>query len=334
MSDAGQPSSTVIVCAYTLDRLELTERCLTSVLAQDPRPDQVVAVIDHNDELQAVISGRFPTVEVIANRGPQGLSEARNSGVDVARGDVIAFVDDDAEPRPGWLGALLDAFRDPKTMVVGGLAIAAWETGQPSWFPDEYLWVVGCSYQGQRTAGRIRNPLGCNMAFRREVFELVGGFEPAVGRLGSHPVGAEETELCVRLVRAKPEARIAIVSEAVVDHAVPAARGEIRYFVRRCYYEGVSKAVVHGLSDHAALVPEGDFILRTLTRGTVRRLGAAVRVHRPFDQLRAITALWLGLGAAGVGYLYGKLRSTVLKAGPVTPAASTQADDGTGTGVH
>ena len=98
--------------------------------------------------------------------------------------------------------------------------------------------------------------------------------------------------------------------------------------------KGVSKAVVHGLADHAALVPEGDYILRTLTRGTLRRLGAAARLRRPFDELRAITALWLGLAAAGVGYLYGKLRSSTLKAGPVTPVAPTRADDGTGTGVR
>lgn len=334
MSDVVRPSSTVIVCAYTLDRLELTERCLVSVLAQDPRPDQVVAVIDHNDELRARLAETFPAVEVIANRGSQGLSGARNSGIDVALGDVIAFVDDDAEPRPGWLDGLLGAFQDEKTMVVGGLAIAAWETRQPSWFPDEYLWVVGCSYQGQRTSGRVRNPLGCNMAFRRQVFELVGAFEPAVGRLGTLPVGAEETELCIRLVRAAPDARIAIVPDAVVDHAVPAARGRIRYFMRRCFYEGVSKAVVHGLSDGAALAPEGDYVLRTLTRGTVRRLGAAIRLRRPIDQLRAIAAMWLGLAAAGVGYVYGKFRSSMTKTGPVTPVSPTRADDGPGTGIR
>jgi len=318
--------STVIVCAYTLDRLELTKRCLRAVLAQEPRPDQIVLVADHNPELATRLAEAFPDVEVVANAGAQGLSSARNTGIDVARGDIIAFVDDDAVPEPGWLAALAAAFADDRTMAVGGHATPDWQAGQPGWFPSEYLWVVGCSYRGQRTTGRVRNPIGCNMAFRRSVFEMVGGFDTGVGRVGTLPIGAEETELCIRLARAMPDSRVAIVPDADVRHYVPSSRGTVAYFVRRCFYEGVSKAVLHRLADDAALAPEGDYVLRTLTRGTFDRLGRVIRLDRPAGALASIAALWAGLAFATGGFGYGRLRSRGQLATPPAPVAPRRAD--------
>jgi GT2 family glycosyltransferase len=330
MSQVHQPLTTVVVCAYTLDRLQLTERCLRAVLGQQPAPDQLVVVVDHNEELRARLSASFTTVEVVTSGGPRGLSGARNTGIEVALGDIVVFVDDDAEPAQGWLEAILTGFQGEETLVVGGHAVAAWESGQPAWFPDEYLWVVGCSYRGQRTSGRIRNPIGCNMAFRRAVFETVGGFDSSVGRMGTIPLGAEETELCARLHRSVPGAGIAILEDAVVRHAVPASRGRIGYFIRRCYYEGISKAVLQRLVDGSALAPEGDYVLRTLTGGTAGRLVRALRLDRPATQLRQIAVLWLGLASASIGYVHGRIRSRGLKAGPINQVAARQPADKTG----
>jgi hypothetical protein len=321
---------TVIVCAYTLERLEQVRRCLRSILDQGPPPDQLVVVVDHNEELRELLAAEFPSADIVPNAGPNGLSAARNTGIDIARHDLIAFVDDDAEPETDWLAALVGGFADARTMGVGGHAIPAWETAQPGWFPDEYLWVVGCSYAGQRTTGRVRNPIGCNMAFRREAFETVGGFSGSVGRLGTLPLGAEETEFCVRLSRAVPDARIAMVPNAVVHHAVPAGRANLGYFVRRCFYEGVSKAVLRHLSDGSALAPEGEYVLRTLTRGTWRRLGQALRLRAPGRALTSAAALWLGLGVASTGYAYGRVRGRNAQPMPVTTVAVRPPVDGSG----
>lgn len=299
----------VIVCAYTLDRLALTEACLDAVLAQEPAPDQVIAVIDHNTGLADRLSDRFPGIDVIENAGPPGLSAARNTGIDWARGDLVAFIDDDAIPAPGWLAGLAAAFADPRTIGVGGRANPAWETRQPGWFPDEYLWVVGCSYRGQPSSGVVRNPLGCNMAFRRSVFEEIGGFDLSVGRLGSLPVGCEETELCLRAARHLPWARVVLVEGAEVSHAVPRARARFRYFLRRCFYEGVSKAVIRRLSDGNTLAAERSYVLRTITAATARRAGRALRLDRPIDQVAGIGALGVGVAAAAVGYGIGLIRT-------------------------
>src|SRR5262249_31385540 len=145
---------------------------VASAVAQKPAPLEVVLVIDHNDDLLAKARAQFlydERVVVVANAQQQGLSGARNTGVAKARGDVVAFLDDDAVARWGWLAWLTEASAAAGGVFgTGGVALPRWETGKPDWFPEDFLWVVGCSYVGLPTEpAPIRNPIGANMAFRR-----------------------------------------------------------------------------------------------------------------------------------------------------------------------
>src|SRR4051812_22092349 len=92
---AGSPTLSVVICAYTLDRWDDVRRAVASVLEQDPAPLEVILVADRNDELLDRAIRELPRVQAIANTQSPGLSGARNSGVAIARGDVVAFVDDD-----------------------------------------------------------------------------------------------------------------------------------------------------------------------------------------------------------------------------------------------
>ncbi|MFZ1993156.1 MAG: glycosyltransferase, partial [Solirubrobacteraceae bacterium] len=262
-ADATQ--ATVVVCAFSSARLEQTVACVQSVLSQEPPPAQLVIVVDHNDELRTDLRARVPEkVEIVANPDARGLSSARNTAIARSRGDYIVFIDDDAIAHDQWLARLLSAFDDPAVIGAGGHARPLWAEPPPEWFPPEFLWVVGCSYTGLPEAGTVRNPLGCNMAFRAEVFRSVGMFNPAIGRLGSLPLGCEETEFCLRASRAVPDARIALVSGAEIDHHVPAARATVRYLLRRCYFEGISKALVRRLGDRRSLDTERTYLRNAL----------------------------------------------------------------------
>ena len=106
-------------------------------------------VIDHHDALLARSSAAFPGVTVLPNAYAQGLSGARNTGIEASTGDVVCFLDDDAAAEGSWTTHLLAPYEDPNVLGVGGAAIPTWETTAPSWWPGEFGWVVGCSYRGQ-----------------------------------------------------------------------------------------------------------------------------------------------------------------------------------------
>ena len=156
--------ASVIVCAYTLDRWDQLVAAVESA-ADQALGAEVFVVIDHNTELLTLATHRWPEHVVIPNRFGRGLSGARNTGVGAATGAVIAFLDDDAVAAPGWLASLLAPFDDPTVGCVGGRVEPAWGAAEPAWLPEEFRWVVGCSYTGQPTQeAEIRNPIGASMA--------------------------------------------------------------------------------------------------------------------------------------------------------------------------
>jgi len=297
----------VVVCAHTMRRLDETVACVLAVLGDEEPPGEVIVVIDHEPELQREITVRLdPAVRVLANTGTQGLSDARNSGLRAATGSIVAFIDDDATPRRGWLRALARPFTDADVVVTGGRAEPVWPDRAPAWFPAEFLWVVGCSYHGMTDDGPVRNVIGCNMAFRREAFDITGGFDPSVGRLGSRPLGCEETELCIRIGRALPGSRVVAVPDAIVDHHVSADRVHPRYFLSRCWHEGLSKARIARLSSGGeALSSERAYATRTLPGGIARAVRDSLRPGQSRAAAARAAAIIVGLATTALGYLAG-----------------------------
>jgi len=297
--------TSVVICAYTIKRWDRLQAAVESVELQSDSVD-IVIVIDHNDDLLEMAARRWPQHRVVANRFAKGLSGARNTGVTESSGEVIAFLDDDAEAREGWLDRIETAFSENSSIGgVGGRVEPAWEAQPPGWLPPEFWWVVGCSYVGLPGEGReIRNPIGANMAFSRAVFEKVGGFREEIGRVGTIPLGCEETELSIRAGAAGFS--IWYVPEAVVDHWVPADRLTPGYFVRRCHAEGLSKAVVSGLAGRAdGLQSERKYVSETLPRAALAAIRQLGRGPRRADNLGRVTALVVGVLAATAGYVRG-----------------------------
>ncbi|MGY1856581.1 glycosyltransferase family 2 protein [Modestobacter sp. SYSU DS0290] len=298
----------VVVCAYTLERWPDVTAAVDSLRGQTRRPDQLILVSDHNDELLTRARAAFADVTCLANTGAQGLSGARNTGVQAATGDVVAFLDDDAAADPDWAAQLLDAYRDDDVIGVGGAVVPAWQAPRPRWFPEEFLWVVGCSYAGL-PEGRspIRNPIGANMSFRRSVLTTAGGFDATMGRLGKDAAGCEETEFSIRAARVHPGSRIVLEPASRCRHTVSAERVTRGYFRRRCRAEGRSKALVSRLAGpSSALESERAYVRRTLPRGVLRGLRDVLR-----GDLGGAERMWMiveGVALTGAGYLTTRLR--------------------------
>ncbi|HTX27845.1 MAG TPA: glycosyltransferase family 2 protein [Streptosporangiaceae bacterium] len=302
-------SISVVICAYTDKRWSQTCAAVESVRAQRTAATEIILIVDHNPDLFARLAGAFEDVAVVENREAPGVSGARNTGVALAQGDIVAFLDDDAAAEPDWLKFICDSYSDPAVIGVGGLILPRWETSRPRWFPPEFYWVVGCSYLGMPGPYvPVRNLIGANMSFRREAFGIGGGFRTDVGRNSDErPFGCEETEFCIRLGQRSPGSVQFIENRAAVSHFVPWARCRFSYFASRCYAEGLSKAqITTTVGGTDGLSSERHYTTRTLPAG-IARGGADLLRGDPWGAARA-AAIVVGLGAATAGYLIGSAR--------------------------
>ena len=309
---AGRPDVSVIICAYTERRWQDTLAAVASVAAQSYPALETILVVDYNPSLYQRLKAELPAVTVVANNEAPGLSGGKNTGIAIARGDIVAFLDDDAIAAPDWLKFLVDSYTGDDVAGVGGLTLPLWQTARPSWFPGEFDWVVGCTYLGMPESGApMRNLLGGNASFRREVFATAGGFRSGIGRSGRGlPAGGEETEFCIRLSQRSPGAVLRSDHRAVIWHRVSDARSRFSYFLTRCYAEGLSKALVAsnvGASD--GLSAERSHALRALPAGVGHGIADAARGDE--TGLGRAGAIVAGLAAAVAGYCAGLARAAV-----------------------
>jgi glucosyl-dolichyl phosphate glucuronosyltransferase len=301
-------SATVVICTASHDRQPLLLECVHSVLRGTRAPDEIVVVVDQNRDLMAELGASLPsTVRVLASeRG--GLSAARNTGVDAAESDVVTFIDDDATADSGWLAALMKEFEASEDVLgVGGAILPRWGADR-RWLPDELLWIVGCTYRGHRPdAGPIRNPIGANMAFRREPLASLGGFASGFGKHGNAYETCDETEVSLRLEQAHGLGRIKYVPTARVRHFVPESRVSWRILLRRSISEGLSKGRLRRLYGGAALSAEQRYVAGLLV-GAVPRLMVVGLARRDRHAVLASASILMSLLLTAGAFLVGAAR--------------------------
>jgi GT2 family glycosyltransferase len=316
-------SATVIIPAYTLNRWDLLSKAVASVEAQTRPPVELILCIDHNAELLDRCAERwgngtspagFP-IHVVANRFEQddegagvhvkahgskrrfGAGWARNSGAERAIGEILVFLDDDAEAESDWLEYLLAPYEMLSTVAVGGAPLPTYETGRPAWFPANFDWVFGCAYKGMPTElSPLRHLIGANMSVRRSVFEAIGGF---------HSIDFDDLDLCMRVAAKCPEQNLLYEPKAIVHHYVPAQRVSWHYFWRRCFFVNREKVEAFASMGAAAnIVAEREFVLRAVTRQA--RLELADVVRGRWIGLSRIGSMFIGVFMAGAGHVVGR----------------------------
>ncbi len=248
----------ISIVIATWNRGERLARTLSSLAVQTLPPDRWEAVVVNNnstDDTAAVFArfaaspeGRGIDVRMI-DEGRQGLSWARNRGLGEARGEIVVMIDDDEVADPGFLAAWSDFFAThPQAVAGGGPMRACYEERRPRWM-SHYTEALAASTidlgRRVRPFPRGRYPIGGNMAFRREVFDRVGGFDTTLGRTGAALLGGEEKELFGRIAAAggycgnggvggsgNGSGGIWWVPDAAVDHLIPPSRLTADHFRR------------------------------------------------------------------------------------------------------
>ncbi len=307
LRDRERPTISVVICGYTERRWDELVAAVESVRRQTVPPSQIIVVVDYNGALAARARVELEDVEVVENDRRRGLAGARNRGVAGATGTVVAFLDDDAVAAPDWLERLGEAYDGPLVLGVGGSIEPVWVGGRPRAFPREFDWVVGCTYRGMPRSRRpVRNLIGANMSIRRDVIDEVGAFHDDMGRVGSRPLGCEETELCIRANQRWPFGVFLYEPRAAVLHRVPGSRASRAYFLSRCWSEGLSKAsVARSVGADGALASERSYATRTLPRGVAAGLGEALRGDA--GGLGRAASIVSGLFVTTAGYAAGRI---------------------------
>jgi glucosyl-dolichyl phosphate glucuronosyltransferase len=224
-----------------------------SVLAQHTDGPYEVIVVDNNST-----DGTRERIQQVCRQSPkelrylferrQGASAARNTGIAAARGNIVAFIDDDVVVQRGWLSALAEAYRaHPDAWCVGGKIVLAFPEVLPRWF-DRRSELLS-SHLGRLDLGdaTIERPypddvFGGNFSVRRDILDRVGLFDIALGPVGTWRIEAEESDLCWRIQ--KSGGAVYYCGAAVVAHAVPNERLTKKYFRSRAYWGGKTWALV------------------------------------------------------------------------------------------
>lgn len=286
----------VVLACYTEDRFDGITRALESIRKQSLEPVKVIVAVDNNESLADRLRPEFDWVTVVLNQDDRGSSATRNRGVEFVQSSIVAFLDDDETADEDWLRELAQPFSEESVVGTGGTYEAVWETGRPSWFPDEFGWVVGGSYLGMPTETQeVRNVWAGNMAVRTAAFRAVGGFRTDFGKHQGIYV-PEDTDLCIRLTAAN-EGRWIYVPAAVVNHAVPTDRSSFRFFVSRCFTEGRGKVLMSSRLGSSAVLAKEHAYAKANVRAAAWRFA-----RRGRSEMLQGVAIVLGLASAAAGY--------------------------------
>jgi GT2 family glycosyltransferase len=198
--------STVSIIIITRNRPFLLRHCLQRVTAL-PYPRKEIIVVDSstNDESKPILAQSPAVISIQLPKQHNNIPQARNEGIAVSTGDIIAFIDDDSMIRPEWLSALLEAYHDEQVGAAGGRVIRRPEpycdqqSGNPQLLVQSSGVVVAKDIDLPGTGKmEVDHLIGCNMSFRRKALEQVGGFDANYTLTNLR----EETDLCIRVKKA------------------------------------------------------------------------------------------------------------------------------------
>lgn len=291
----AHPLISAIICTH--NREQYLGAAIDSLLSQSIENYEIIVVdnastdstaaiaqarIQQCEKQQTQASTHTPDIRYIYEE-TLGLSVARNTGAAAARGQILAYLDDDAEASEGWLEALVQAFEaDEKLAIAGGKVTLIWppKASPPRWLSDDLSSSLGAYDLGDQILPIQRpelTPRGLNYAVRKAFIDSVGGFDTNLGRVGTNLLSNEEQQM-TRLALDK-DWRVTYLPEALVAHNVAPARMKPGWFLSRSWWQGISESYREQVSGTT-----GWWQLRSGGERLVRGLYKAVKYIRQPDQ--------------------------------------------------
>ncbi|MBE7381787.1 MAG: glycosyltransferase family 2 protein [Leptolyngbya sp. SIO1E4] len=249
------PRISAIICTHNRD--DYLGAAIDSLLAQD-FSDYEVIVVDNasTDTTRAVVEARLPHSQLhYVYEETLGLSVARNAGAKAAQGEILAYLDDDAEASVGWLQALMDIYgTDEKVAIAGGKVTLIWPPGRtaPNWISTNMSGNLGAYDLGDEIVYITQpglTPRGLNYSIRADFLEKIGGFDPNLGRVGKNLLSNEELYMTEKAL--KMGFKVAYLPNALVAHNVAPGRLAPTWFMSRSWWQGISECYREQISGKA-----------------------------------------------------------------------------------
>ncbi len=289
----------IILCTHRSERYNDLMEAIDSLKAQSYKNLEIVVVVDgdrklYDKILKTEIKADKVKVKMILNEKNLGLSESRNKGIKEAKGDFIAFFDDDAVADGNWLRELVRIYKEKGAIAAGGRLIPKWTSKRPKYLPEEYYWLIGTTHKGfPEEVAEVRNTFGSNLSFKADVIKALDGFRGEMGVKGKGLLQGEETELCERM-RKKFGKGVVYNPDAIVYHKVFPERLRMRFLLRRAFWQGYSKRVMKELG--YSISEESDFLRNLMFKSIPERLKKG--------ELRKLIFMLICTMVIGVGYLH------------------------------
>jgi glycosyltransferase involved in cell wall biosynthesis len=246
------PLVTIAVCTY--NRARLLSLCLESLskLKFDFSKTEVL-VIDNNstDDTAAVCQTAVATFPQLTIRHikeyNQGVGFARTRGAQEAKGDIVAYIDDDCLADENWLIVIAEFYTaHPDAMSSGGKITPRFLVPMANWY-GKYFWGLVGNYDLGKTVFQmtgVRYPAGANMHFRKAAFIKYGAFDGKLGRSGSSLMAGEEKAMYLKLIAARE--KVYYLPGAVVYHHVEGNKFDTGYVHRHSMGIGASERLMAG----------------------------------------------------------------------------------------
>ena len=231
----------VVVCTY--QRYDALADCLLALRSkiQTAPADLYEVVVVDNTPASARRSSKQFKADKWTVCDELGLSNARNAGIAVADGEIIAFIDDDAIAVPEWCQEVIGAFdRNPDAVAVGGKVVPQYPNDRcPSWMTPKLSEYLSCIDWGDREHVLRSGEwiVGANMAYRRSVFEGDNLFDPGLGRKGNLGLMSNEE---IAVIRRIGRERIVYSPKMLVRHVIADSRLNQTWFRKRVFWQAIS----------------------------------------------------------------------------------------------
>jgi len=235
----------VIICTY--NRCNSLKDTLASLVSQK-KDDSFyfeIVLVDNNskDKTKEVTDSFIPEFNDRLRyffESRQGLSFARNKGIMEAKGEIVAFADDDCILDENWIFALFQTFKKYEADVVGGKILPIWPQKAPKWLFYNYiqgkLSLLNYGDKEFRICSRINELYGCNASYKKSVLVEIGLFNENLGRKGKSLLAGEDTEIFINLLFSQK--KIYYQPKAIVHHKILAERMKKSFFRKRCFWGG------------------------------------------------------------------------------------------------